>query len=116
MIRSVTCLLSLLVALAASGCSVGAEDSDDLIGSTDEQSLTHVTDKTDQTAASGSRAQPIRDVSIVGARTIGEGPQPDPWAPVANDSNNAGPQPDPWKPGSKARVVTSTGSMTTDKH
>ena len=118
MIR-VTHLLSLIAALAAftvTGCSVGTETSDDVIDTTGEQSLTHVTESTDQPAATPAKVVRGENLGFVNARSVGAGPQPDPWAPVADLTDPAGPQPDPWKPGSSSKRVTSTGSLTPDKH
>ena len=112
----VTCLLSLLVALASFGCSVGAESSDDVIDTTGEQSLTHVTESTDQSAAAPVKVIRGENLGFVSARSVGAGPQPDPWAPTADLADPAGPQPDPWKPGASSKRVTSTGSLTPDKH
>jgi hypothetical protein len=116
MIR-VASLLSLFVVLGAlSGCSVGTDSSDEVIDTSDEQSLTHVTEGTDQKVAP---AQQVREtLGFVSARSV-QGPQPDPWQPVTDSSepSQAGPQPDPWKGANHRVPPPGNGSVTTsDKH
>ncbi len=75
-----------------------------------------MTESTDHKAS--APAQQVREtMGFVSARSVSAGPQPDPWAPVADTTTDPnGPQPDPWKKANH-RVPQGNGSIsTTDKH